>query len=112
MSKRILRLKERLLEIAHGVLAWCLLHNVGTWRERIGAHAEWEQVAYGPLSLSLERCHCVDCCNVRLGIGPVAYAFNVGNDPIYASGLTFSHWKLSRWIEIHLLLPLGLREQD
>ena len=112
MSKPFSRLKKRLSEIAHSVLVWCLLHDVGLWREGIGGHADWVQVTYGVLSLSVEHCHCADCCSVRVGIGPVASAINVGNDPLYASGLTFSHWKPSRWIKGHLLLPVGLWEQD
>jgi hypothetical protein len=112
VSRLISRLKERLSEMAHSVLVWCLLHDVGMWREGIGGHADWVQVTYGILSLSVEHCHCVDGCNLRLRIGSAAYAFNVGNEPLYASVLTFSHWKPSRWIKGHLLLPAELWEQD
>jgi len=112
MSRLASRLKGRLSEVAHSVLVWCLLHDVGMWRERIGGHADREQVTCGPLSLSLEYCHCVDCCSVRVGIGPVSYALSVGDEPVYASGVTICHWRPVRWIKVHVLLPLGLWERD
>ena len=69
MSKLVSRLKDRLSGIAHSVRVWSLLHAVGMWHdERIGAHGDWEQVTCGPLSLSLEGCHFVDCCSLTLGL--------------------------------------------
>ena len=63
-------LRERLFEIAHNVLVWCLLHKKGTWQESVGAHSGWEQVALGPLRLSVEYSDVVDCCCAKCSVEP------------------------------------------
>jgi len=87
------------------------------------AEQETRYIQRGPFRLYMTNCNVLDCDSVSLTLmkptqwddlylSLISYDWVRGTEKVYSSGLHIRGCRFWRWVQVHILLPIGLWEKD